>query len=56
MSADNESLMEQFNITREHKIIYVYNQHRYDNLKDAINQARHDANIDIDQQHIKPQQ
>ena len=43
MSDEQETLMAQYNITREPKMIYSYKQHRYENLKDAINFAQLEA-------------
>ena len=43
MSNEQETLMLQYNITCEPKMIYSYKQHRYENLKDAINFAQLEA-------------
>ena len=40
MSEEDNALMSQYGITRESKLIYSYGQHRYENLKDAVNYAR----------------
>ena len=43
MNNDEENkLMVQYGITSESKTVYSYLQHRYDNLKDAINFAKLD--------------
>lgn len=43
MSEDDKTLMAKYDITSEPKLIYSYKQHRYENLKDAINFAKIDA-------------
>lgn len=40
MSEDDKALMAQYGITSEPKLIYCYKEHRYDNLKDAVNFAK----------------
>lgn len=40
MSEDDKKLMTQYDITSDVKLIYSYKQHRYDNLKDAVNFAK----------------
>ena len=39
MSEQEEILMAQYGITCESKMIYRYKEHRYENLKDALNYA-----------------
>jgi hypothetical protein len=40
MSEQDKTLMAQYDITSEPKIFYRYKEHRYENLKDALNYAR----------------
>ena len=40
---EEKGLIEKFGISLEHKTIYLYKGHSYDNIKDAINYARIDA-------------
>lgn len=46
MSEENKTLMAQYGITCEPKLIYSYKQHRYENVEQAINFARIDTNRD----------
>lgn len=43
MTQKDKSLMEEFGITSESKIFYLYKQHSYENLTDAVNFAKSDA-------------
>jgi len=43
MSEENKKLMTEYDITSESKLIYRYKQHRYENLKDAVNFAKIDT-------------
>ena len=43
MSEDEKRLLELYGITVESKTIYLYNQHRYEFAKDAINYAKLEA-------------
>lgn len=43
MSEQDETLMTQYDITRETKMFYRYKGHRYENFKDALNYARIDT-------------
>lgn len=45
MSVEDRKVMTQYNIASESKLIYSYKQHRYENLKDAVNFARLDADV-----------
>ena len=48
MSEETKTLMAQYGITCEPKMIYSYKQHRYENVEQAINFARIDATRDQD--------
>jgi len=48
MSEETKTLMAQYGITCEPKLIYSYKQHRYENVEQAINFARIDATRDQD--------
>ena len=48
MSDEEKTLMAQYGITGELKMIYSYKQHRYENINDAINFAKIDTNHDQD--------
>ena len=48
MSEETKTLMAQYGITCEPKLIYSYKQHRYENVEQAINFARIDAARDQD--------
>jgi len=50
MSEEDKTLMAQYEITSESKMIYRYKQHRYENLKDAVNFARLDVDVTSDQE------
>ena len=43
MSEEDKTLMAQYDITSESRLIYSYKQHRYENLKDAVNFAKIDT-------------
>ena len=43
MSEQDKTLMAQYDITCEPKMIYSYKAHRYENLKDALNFAQLDV-------------
>lgn len=45
MSEEGKKLMTQYDITSESKMIDRYKQHRYENLKDAVNYARLDTDV-----------
>ena len=47
MSEQDKVLMTEYGITCETQIIYRYKEHRYENLKDAVNFAK------IDKQHAQ---
>jgi hypothetical protein len=40
MSEQDKALMTEYEITCETQIIYRYKEHRYENLKDAVNFAK----------------
>lgn len=44
MSEEDKTLMAQYGITSESKLMYSYKQHRYEHLEDAVNYARVDTN------------
>ena len=46
MTEKDKSLMEKYGITSEAKIFYLYKQHSYENLTDAVNFARSDAKVE----------
>lgn len=50
MSDEDKKLMTQYDFTSESKMIYSYKQHRYENLKDAVNYARLDTDVVISAQ------
>lgn len=43
MNDEEKRLIEKFGVLLEHKTIYLYKGHSYDNLKDAINYAKIDT-------------
>ena len=43
MSEDEKVLLAQYGIRTESKLVYLYNEHRYEFAKDAINYARLEA-------------
>lgn len=43
MGEDEKVLLAQYGIKTESKIVYLYNEHRYEFAKDAINYARLEA-------------
>ncbi|BFM11998.1 hypothetical protein R50072_21510 [Simiduia litorea] len=43
MNHDDADDLKRYHITCENRLIYRYKEYRYDNLKDAINFARLDA-------------
>jgi hypothetical protein len=43
LTEEDTKLMEQFGITSQQKIVYLYKGHKYDSLKDAINFAKIDT-------------
>jgi hypothetical protein len=43
MSEEDKKLMAQYDITSESKLIYSYKENRYENLKDAVNFAKLEA-------------
>lgn len=43
MTEEEQKLMDQYGITSQQKIVYHYNGHNYDNLKDAISFAKIDT-------------
>lgn len=43
MSEEDKILMAQYDITSESKLVYSYKQNRYENLKDAVNFAKLEA-------------
>ncbi|WP_455197999.1 hypothetical protein [Kaarinaea lacus] len=46
MGEDEKVLLAQYGIKTESKIVYLYNEHRYEFAKDAINYARLEAERD----------
>ncbi|WP_455204067.1 hypothetical protein [Kaarinaea lacus] len=48
MSNEDKALMEQFGITTESKTIYRYKEHRYENLKDALNFAKKETSQNME--------
>ena len=43
MNDKDKGLIDQYGITCESKIIYRYKEHRYENIKDAVNYAKLDT-------------
>lgn len=43
MSEDERILLAKYGIRTESKVVYLYNEHRYEFAKDAINYARLEA-------------
>lgn len=48
MSEDEKVLMEKFGITCESKPVYKYMEHRYENLKDALDFAKKDTHQNLE--------
>ena len=46
MGEDEKVLLAQYGIKTESKIVYLYNEHRYEYAKDAINYARLESERD----------
>ena len=42
MTNDEDKLIKEYGIIREHKVVYTYKGYKYDNPKDAINYAKYD--------------
>ena len=42
MTNDEDKLIKEYEIIREHKVVYTYKGYKYDNIKDAINYAKYD--------------
>ena len=42
MTEKNKELMNIYGITTEAKVVYLYKQHKYDNLSDAVSYAKID--------------
>ena len=42
MTEEDKKLMDQYGITSQQKTVYLYKDHKYDNLKDAISFAKID--------------
>lgn len=43
MTEEEKKMMDQYGITSQQKTVYLYNGHKYDNLKDAISYAKTDT-------------